>query len=104
MALGGGRELRAGNRDGAAARRYEQIQALGIEVSEDLVLQNRSADISTPLIGVHERPRNTASVVEPAVGIERTAVPIVGVFPVPLIGAALGDERDVCTRQRAVFT
>ena len=59
--------------------------------------------IGAPLIGVHERTRKPAGIVEPAVRIERATVPIVGVLAVPLVGAALGDECHVCAGQRSVF-
>jgi len=71
--------------------RDQNAQSLGVDEEERLVLLDRAAERSRPLVGVGERLRIILLVIEPVIGVHGRAVPVINGIAVELVAAGLGN-------------
>src|SRR5690348_10870276 len=80
----GGLKSRAGDQY-LGTGRNRQVQSFIVQVEERLVLADRTAEGSRPLVGMHGRGRQVGG--EIILGVQSASVPVVLGVAVPVVGA-----------------
>src|SRR6202044_125335 len=93
-------ERLAGNRN-RGRHGNQNAQAFRVQEEEQLILNDRAANRSCPLVRVAEGLWVTDVVIEPIVGVHRRAVPVINCVPVESVSARLRDVVDLKSRESA---